>query len=541
MNASVRDLVALAVLKKGPVPVIGSIVGGAAVAGDDTEYRRVSPAVGADCFVAQPLSAEQLETAVTTARTEFDRGGWGRATGRERGSVLVQTARLLGQNADAFAQLIVLETGKPLREARGEVAAAINAFEYFGGLARDLGGRTVRDLDLGVFALTLREPAGVAGLIVPWNFPLAILAQKAPPALAAGCAVIIKPSPWTPLSALAIAGLLLEAGAPAGSVTVAIGGAEIGSMLVSHPAVDVLSFTGSTATARTISAQAGQYRLKRVALEAGGKTPVIVTADADLATAIDGILFSSFFNQGEVCVAGSRVLVDARVSKEFTAAYVARAEAIQLGDPYDEATEMGPLVAAQHFERVTSMLQKATDAGAEVLTGGAEARPHHTLARPFLQPTVVSTADDQNFAVQEEIFGPVSVVQPFDSFEQAIARANASRYGLAASVWTSNVNTAIEAMLSLRVGTVWVNGSTTAFPEVPLGGRMDSGHDPEFGREGMEFFTNLKTVQFTRGRSVAWYRDRVGQGPAANSLARDRSSRLPAGPVTVVHSSGESA
>jgi betaine-aldehyde dehydrogenase len=407
--------------------------------------------------------------------------------------------------ASLLAHLLVLENGKPLREAHGEVAAAINAFEFFAGLARDINGRTVRDISVDVFAMTIREPAGVAGIIVPWNFPLAILAQKLPAALAAGCAAVIKPSPLTPLSSIATAQILLEAGLEPSAIAVLLGEGPSGAQLVRHPDTDVISFTGSTPTARQIAASAGQVRLKRLALEAGGKTPVIVMGDADLESAVDGILFSSFFNQGQVCVAGSRILVDQTVAEEFAERLAQKSKSIRLGDPFDPGTEMGPLISQQHFAGVIAAIESARDGGASTLVGGAGTEVTETNATPFLVPTVMWCTIDNNPAVQEEIFGPVTVVQPFKDLEAVIARANNSRFGLAASVWTKNISDAMELSLRLRTGTVWINGSTDAFPEIPLGGRRDSGFGAEFGREGLEFFTDLKTVQIRRGSTAPWY------------------------------------
>ncbi|HEX5567705.1 MAG TPA: aldehyde dehydrogenase family protein, partial [Streptomyces sp.] len=449
--------------------------------------------------------AEAVDSAVRTARSSFDSGPWGRTTGRDRARVLYRAAGLLESRAADFAELLVLETGKPIREAEGEVQAAVSAFEFFAGLARDIGGRTLRDVDAGLLALTLREPAGVAGLIVPWNFPLGILAQKLPPALAAGCSAVVKPSPLTPLSTLATAALLLEAGLDADALSVVVGDGLAGAALVEHEDVDVISFTGSTATGRRIAAAAGARRLKRVALEAGGKTPVIVTAGADLDSAVEGLLFASYFNQGQVCVAGSRILADAAIAGDLAERLGTRAERIVLGDPFAPETEMGPLISRQHHDTVSTAVRTAVDEGARLVAGDGRTRVEGTAAQPFLPPTVLWSDSDDNISVREELFGPVTVVQPYDTLSEAVARANRSRYGLAASVWTRDIEEALTLVTGLRSGTVWVNGSTDAFPEIPLGGRRDSGYGSEFGREGMEFFTDVKTVQLRGGHARTWY------------------------------------
>jgi acyl-CoA reductase-like NAD-dependent aldehyde dehydrogenase len=466
---------------------------------------RISPADGRTLFEGGDTTDAPVEAAVAAARRAFDVGVWGRSTGRDRARVLAQAARLLEERAEDLAWLLLSETGKPIREARGEVAATVNAFEYFSGLARDINGRTLRDIGPDVFAFTLREPAGVAGIIVPFNFPLGILGQKLPPALAAGCAVVAKPSPLTPLTALAVANILFEAGLEPDALSVVIAEGAAGAALVGHPHTDVISFTGSTGTGRHIAAGAGRNRLKRVAIEAGGKTPVIVTENADLDVTVEGLLFSSFFNQGQVCVAGSRILAHASIADELTRRLAARAAQIRLGDPRLEGTEMGPLISRQHFDGVVSAVEKATGEGATLVTGGARVDVEGTSAAPYLAPTVLFTESDTNHSVREEFFGPVTTVQPYADLAEVTARANAQQFGLAASVWTRDIDEAIELTFALDTGTVWVNGSTDAFPEIPLGGRRDSGYGAEFGREGMEFFTENKTVQIRRGTRAAWY------------------------------------
>jgi betaine-aldehyde dehydrogenase len=486
-------------------PVLGSLVSGEGVPAASEGASRISPATGKVLFHGVDDSDAPVAKAVAAAKRAFDTGAWGRSTGRDRARVLDRAAHLIDERAEALARMLVSETGKPIREARGEVAACVNAFEYFSGLARDINGRTLRDVGPDVFAFTLREPAGVAGLIVPFNFPLGILGQKLPPALAAGCSVVVKPSPLTPMTALAVAGILYEAGLEPDALAVVLAEGAAGAALVSHPHTDVISFTGSTTTGRHIAASAGSNRLKRVALEAGGKTPVIVTRNADLDVAVEGLLFASFFNQGQVCVAGARILADSAIAEELTQRIGARAAQIRLGDPNDEASEMGPLVSQQHFEGVLAGVGKATSEGATLVSGGSRAEVEGTSASPYLTPTVLYTDSDSNHSVTQELFGPVTTVQPYTSLAEVTARANAQQYGLAASVWTSDIDEAIELTLALDTGTVWVNGSTDAFPEMPLGGRRDSGYGAEFGREGMDFFTENKTVQIRRGVRENWY------------------------------------
>jgi len=504
--ADVSDLLGSAVVAtRDGIPVLGSLIAGHGIPPEQEMEPRISPATGTTLFYGGSATDADVDDAVAVARRAFDEGPWGRATGRERAKVLSRAASLLEERAEKFANLLVLEAGKPIREARGEVAATVNAFEYFAGLARDINGRTTRDISKDLLALTLREPAGVAGLIIPWNFPLAILGQKLPPALAAGCSVVAKPSELTPLSTIAASVLLYEAGLPPGALNVVVAGGAAGASLVQHVGTDVISFTGSTTTGRRIAASAGSLRLKRVAMEAGGKTPVIVTANADLDQAVEGLLFASFFNQGQVCVAGSRILAHRSIADELSSRVADGARSIRLGDPYDPATEMGPLVSRNHYDGVLAGIGQAVDQGAHLIAGGEGAAVAGTRAAPFLAPTVLWSDQDTNHGVREELFGPVTVVQPFDSLDEVVHRANDSAFGLAASVWSRDLDEALTLTTALRTGTVWINGSTDAFPEIPLGGRRDSGYNAEFGREGMEFFTDLKTVQIRRSVAAAWY------------------------------------
>lgn len=485
--------------------VIGSLVAGETIAPHGPLTERISPTDGRCLFASGAGSPDLVDHAVARARLSFDDGPWGRATGRDRARVLARTAQLIDEHTDELAHLLVLENGKPINEARGEVAATVNAFEYFSGLARDINGRTVRDISPDVFAFTVKEPAGVAGLIVPWNFPLGILGQKLPAALAAGCAAVVKPSPLTPLTTLAVVWLLYEAGVEKDAVSVILGEGQTGADLVAHRDVDIVTFTGSTATGRRIAATAGSNRLKRVALEAGGKTPVIVTANVELDEVVEGLTFAAFFNQGQVCVAGSRILADHTIAEDLVRRLADRAEEIVLGDPWAATTQMGPLVSQAHFDGVRSALDVADQEGTTLVTGGRQVAPADTTAGPFLAPTVLWTDDDQASTARLELFGPVTLVQSYDRPEEAVRRANAQDFGLAASVWSNDIREALALTLALRTGTVWINGSTDAFPEVPLGGRRDSGYAAEFGREGMEFFTENKTVQINRAASNGWY------------------------------------
>lgn len=505
LDQTLAQLVGAAASTTDEQTAVASLVNGDRMAGDSHPVTRRSPGDRDVAFVNQSLTGSQAEEAIGAVRRGFDQGAWGRSTGRDRAKVLWRAAQLVADSTDRLTELLVVETGKPIREARGEVGALSNSLEYFAGLARAIGGRTETDIDRNLLAMTLREPAGVAGLIIPWNFPLGILGQKLPPALAAGNTVVVKPSPLTPLSTLAVAELLFEAGLPTDALSVVVGDGDAGAAIVESPHTDVVSFTGSTGVGRIIARSAGTNRLKPVAIEAGGKTPVIVLDSADLDSTVEGLLFGAFFNQGQVCVAGSRILAQRGIVDELAERLSARVADIRLGSPRDESTELGPLISEQHFEQVTGRIRESLDAGATLVAGGRQV--HEDLpAGPFLSPTVLRSDDDTNPAVAEEIFGPVTALQSFDTVAEAAGRANAQAFGLAASVWGRDTDAAFHLTSQLRVGTVWINGATDAHPELPLGGRRDSGFSPEFGREGLDFFTALKTVMVRTGGPVApWY------------------------------------
>ncbi len=503
IDTPLEDLVGLGARSGDGCAEVASLVGGERVTGSSEPAVRQSPGDRELSFASSALNGREAEDAIAVVRRGFDTGPWGRTTGRDRARVLWRAAELAAASAERLADLLMVEAGKPLRDARGEVGAFVNSLEYYAGLARAIGGRTENGINLGLLAMTLREPAGVAGLIVPWNFPLGILGQKLPPALAAGNTVVVKPSPLTPLTALAAAELLFEAGLPHDALSVVIGDGDAGAAIVESADTDVISFTGSTGVGRIIARSAGSKRLKPVAIEAGGKTPVVVLNSAEIETTIEGLMFSAYFNQGQVCVAGSRILAQRGIADELIERFADRVRGIRLGAPREPSTELGPLISEDHFAQVTRRINESLAAGARLVVGGD--REPSPKAGPFLRPTILRTDDDSNPAITEEIFGPVTAVQTFDTIEEAAARANAQAFGLAASVWGRDIDAAFDLARRLRVGTVWINGSTDAHPELPLGGRRDSGFSPEFGREGLEFFTALKTVMVRTGGPIDPY------------------------------------
>ncbi len=493
------DLIGSAAVPRSEGVVVRSLIGGEPVDGDVAPVSRVSPGIAGLSFVSHNLSATGVDAAVASVRRGFDEGPWGRTTGRDRAKVLYRAAELVARDTDRLTALLVVEAGKPIRDARGEVGSLVNSFEYFAGAARMIGGRTENGIALGIFLMTVREASGVAGLIIPWNFPLGILGQKLPPALAAGNTVVLKPSPLTPLTALAVAELLFEAGLPTDALSIVLGEGDAGVQIVEHIHTDVISFTGSTGVGRAIASSAGRNRLKPVAIEAGGKTPVIVLRSANLDEVVEGLMFSAFFNQGQVCVAGSRLFVEDEIVDDFSAAFAQRTSAIRVGNPWSELTELGPLVSNAHRDSVEWRIAQSIEGGAQLVSGGSRLDIGDLPDSPFLQPTILSSDDDSNVSVTQELFGPVTVIQRFTDVKDAVARANRQAFGLAASVWGHDMDETFSVASRLKVGTVWINGSTDSYPEVPLGGRRDSGFGAEFGREGLEFFTSLKTIHLRTG------------------------------------------
>lgn len=485
---------------------VASLVNGKRLQGSARAEKRISPLDQTLNFISEPLNEEETQKAIRVVRGGFDHGEWGRATARDRSRVLWRAAKLVESATSRLSDLLMVEAGKPAREAAGEVSALVNSLEYFAGAARSVNGRTEDGIDPSLLAMTLREPAGVAGLIIPWNFPLGILAQKLAPALAAGNSVVLKPSPLTPLSALAVAEILFEAGLPTDALSIVIGDAEAGAAIVESYDTDVVSFTGSTGVGRKIASSAGKNRLKPVAVEAGGKTPVIVLDDADLESTVEGVLFSAYFNQGQVCVAGSRILAQRGIADRLAERLAERADEIVIGDPREDGTEIGPMISSAHFDQVSAKITDSVGAGAKIVTARTPESIGGGASGPYMPPTVLRTDDDDNLAIKEEFFGPVTSIQAFDDVSEAVERANAQAYGLAASVWGTSTDQLLSVTRALRVGTVWINGSTDSYPELPLGGRRDSGFAPEFGREGLEFFTALKTVMIrTGGPASGWY------------------------------------
>jgi acyl-CoA reductase-like NAD-dependent aldehyde dehydrogenase len=432
-----------------------------------------------------------VDKAVSAARAAFPM--WSAMAAMDRGRLLLKLADAIEQHADELAKLESLDTGHPMRDTtRLDVPRTAVTFRYFGGMADKLEG-TVIPVEQGFLNYTLRQPVGVVGQIVPWNFPLMFTSWKMAPALAAGNCVVMKPAELTPLSSLRIAELMAEVGFPKGVVNILPGfGGTAGQYIAEHPGIDKVSFTGSTATGRKI-VQASAGNLKRVQLELGGKGANIVFADANIAAAVGGSAFAIFHNQGQACIAGSRLVLHESIADEFTEKFLRLASSIKLGDPLDPATEMGPLTSTQHRDRVMRYCEVALEQGGKVLLGGRAPERKDLAGGCYIEPTVVRAKATDRVAL-EEVFGPFVTVTTFKSDEEALAIANGTEYGLGGGLWTTSLQRAHRFAAAMRSGMVWINCYKRVNPGSPFGGIGASGYGRDMGFEAMRGLTEVKSV-----------------------------------------------
>jgi aldehyde dehydrogenase (NAD+) len=475
--------------QKGKLFINGEFVD--ALSGKTFETR--NPATGEVIAEIAEAQKEDVDLAVKAARAAFEDGSpWRKMSPKDRSRVLYKLAELIRQNGEELAELETLDTGKPISESsRFDIPLSADCFEYYAGWPTKITGDTITPSSGGeAMVYTLREPIGVCGQIIPWNFPLQMLAWKVAPALACGNTVVVKPAEQSPLTALRFAELTLEAGIPAGVVNVITGfGPSTGAALVEHPDVDKIAFTGSVEVGKEIQRIASKT-LKRVSLELGGKSPSLIFADSDIDTAAKYALGGIFFNQGEMCTACSRIFVEAAAYDEFISVVNSRAAKMVAGDPLNPKTRLGALISQQHLDRVLGYVDIARNEGASVTVGGERIGTRGY----FMKPTVLEGVTNNMRVAQEEIFGPVASVIRFENAEEAIREANNSQFGLAASIWTKDIKKAHNLARRVKAGTVWINTISTTDNSVPFGGFKASGHGRELGKAAIDLYTENKSV-----------------------------------------------
>ena len=454
-------------------------------------FASINPSTGEGICEVAEADAADVELAVRAARSAFEHGPWRSMRASERGRLLHRLADLIESNGGELARLESLDNGKPVSVAKAvDVAKTVACYRYFAGWADKIHGKTI-PIDGDFLCYTRHEPIGVVGQIIPWNFPMLMMAWKLAPALATGNTVVLKPAEQTPLTALRIGELILEAGFPEGVVNVVPGfGPTAGAAIASHMDVDKVAFTGSTEVGHLIMEAAAKSNLKPVTLELGGKSPNIIFADVDLDAAVEGAHMGLFSNQGQSCCAGSRVFVEESIYDQFVERSIARAAKRVVGDPFDPRTELGPLVDQTQCDRVMSYIESGRSEGATLACGGNRIGNRGY----FIQPTVFADVQDDMQIAREEIFGPVMSIISFKSLDEVIARANRTKYGLAAAVWTRDIKKALAVANGVRAGTVWVNCYNVMDTRSPFGGFKQSGIGRELGEYGLQQYTQVKAV-----------------------------------------------
>ncbi|HEY8505117.1 MAG TPA: aldehyde dehydrogenase family protein, partial [Gemmataceae bacterium] len=461
------------------------------------KFPTCNPATGEVIAEVAEASAEDVDRAVKAARRALEKGPWASIDAAERGRLMYRLADKVAEHAEELAVLESYNCGKTIADSRSDLQGVVNTLRYYAGWADKIEGRTV-PVRGNFLSYTLRQPVGVVGQIIPWNFPLLMLAWKWGPALACGNTVVMKPAEQTPLTALAVAQMAVDVGFPPGVINMVCGygaeGAGTGAALVAHPDVDKIAFTGHYETAKVIQKQAADT-LKRVTFELGGKSPNVVFADADMEQAVAGAFHAIFFHGGQCCTAGSRLFVEQKVHDEFVERLAERAKQRKLGDPLDPATEQGPQVSQEQMEKILGYIDLGQKQGAKLMVGGQR----HGKKGYFIEPTIFDDVRDDMAIAKDEIFGPVVSVLPFRDVNEVIERANATHYGLAAAIWTKDIDKAHLFAKQVKAGTVWVNCYHVVDSTTPFGGFKMSGQGRENGEAALEHYTELKTVTIKLG------------------------------------------
>ena len=473
-----------------------------AKAGSGKVIERIAPGHGIAIGEWPDASADDVRVAISAARVAFDNGPWPRMSGAERSRIMYRVSQLILANLEELALIESLEVGKPISQARGEIDFCADLWAYAAGQARALEGNSHNNIGQDRLGLVLREPVGVVGIITPWNFPFIIASERVPWSIGAGCTVVLKPSELTSGTSVRMAELALEAGVPPGVFNVVTGyGDPAGQTLAEDPAVDMIAFTGSSRVGMHLGAIAART-VKRVGLELGGKGPQIVFADADLEAAADGIAYGVYHNAGQCCISGSRLLVEECVRDELLARVLDISRRVPFGDPLNEKTRIGAMISKAHAEKVDGYVKAGKAAGAELLIGG---NPAGSSDGHYYEPTVFQNVRPDMSIAKDEIFGPVLSTLTFTSADEAVALANGSEYGLSASVWSTNLENALQTIRRVRAGRCWVNSVIDGTPELPIGGYKKSGLGRELGRYGFDEYSQFKGIHVTLGRPGRWF------------------------------------